>query len=350
MLYNVKFLLFLCWLLFFSGCSDDSSSDLKLNVSSITKSDNQSNVCSLKLYSAAESGDIITVRNLLEQGTSADTPIKNGKTALHIAAEKNQPEICKLLLEAGASPRVGKQVGQNMYVGYDQNGMTPADYAVKHVQTLQVFLEHGVSIQSKGFMGCTLLHLAVQFNALDSIQYLIDKGLDVNAEVIFNGGMTKECIRPIDMVVSPEAVDLLIKAGAKVKVETGIRSPLHYAVKNNKYNVIDSLIAAGADVNARDKFQNTPLHYAALSGQSQPVLILIKAGAEIDAKNKDGLTPLFLAANGLQIEAFKTLIEAGADITAKDNKGRNIYQYIQGQNKLLEILENVTSSLHVSPK
>jgi ankyrin repeat protein len=83
----------------------------------------------------------------------------------------------------------------------------------------------------------------------------------------------------------------------------------------NSAKVISMLVAAGADVNARDADGNTPL----VEAESDEVArVLIKAGANPNARNSDGRTPLF---DHYFAEPKKALIEAGADVTIRDKYG-----------------------------
>ena len=87
-----------------------------------------------------------------------------------------------------------------------------------------------------------------------------------------------------------EVVEILINAGANVnaKNDTGM-SPLHNAVTKE---VVELLIAEGADVNAKNKHGGTPLHEAAASGHKEIVELLIAEGADVNAKDVNGYTPL----------------------------------------------------------
>ena len=71
--------------------------------------------------------------------------------------------------------------------------------------------------------------------------------------------------------------------------ETG-DTALHWAVWQDTAEIVQLLIAAGADVNARDEFGHTPLHSAAERGTAETTEALIAAGADITAKAEEGQT------------------------------------------------------------
>ena len=56
-------------------------------------------------------------------------------------------------------------------------------------------------------------------------------------------------------------------------------------------------LAAGTDVNAKNKIGSTPLNYAALKGHEEIVELLIAEGADVNARDKDGKTPFDVASN-----------------------------------------------------
>ncbi len=55
------------------------------------------------------------------------------------------------------------------------------------------------------------------------------------------------------------------------------------------------LIAAGADLNARQKDGKTALHYAAQYGPAEALRLLLAAGADATLRDANGQTPLDLA-------------------------------------------------------
>jgi ankyrin repeat protein len=79
---------------------------------------------------------------------------------------------------------------------------------------------------------------------------------------------------------------------------------------------VRSLIAAGADLNARDMLGKTALHKAASAGYTEIAKDLIEAGAALEARDNLDRTPFHLAASWGHTEIAKALINAGADISA----------------------------------
>ena len=72
-------------------------------------------------------------------------------------------------------------------------------------------------------------------------------------------------------------------------------TPLHCATWKGHQNVVEVLLAHGADVNAHndnDHWGTTPLHAAAHGNQKAIAELLIAHGADIHATNLNGRTPL----------------------------------------------------------
>jgi ankyrin repeat protein len=90
------------------------------------------------------------------------------------------------------------------------------------------------------------------------------------------------------------------------------KSPLFYAAKFGHKEIVELLIAKGADVNPKDDDGYT-LKNAASEGHKEIVELLIANGADVNAYPKGGSTPLMNAANK---EIAELLIDNGADVNA----------------------------------
>ena len=134
-----------------------------------------------------------------------------------------------------------------------------------------------------------------------------------------------------------EAISDLLAAGADLEArnQNGL-TPLHYAAIGGDFEVISTLLAAGADLEARDQDGLTPLHYAASGGSPEVITTLLAAGADLRAQAQVDVTPLHIAASGGSPEAITTLLAAGADPLARDMGGRRPIDWVGEDSSLYD--------------
>lgn len=95
-----------------------------------------------------------------------------------------------------------------------------------------------------------------------------------------------------------KAVRLLLDRGADVNAAARNPqrvAPLHAAVAGPTPDIVEILLEAGADPNARQESDYTALHEAASRGLDRIVRVLIAHGASKTAVNSEGKTPYDLA-------------------------------------------------------
>ncbi|MCC2646081.1 MAG: uncharacterized protein K0R02_146 [Rickettsiaceae bacterium] len=178
-------------------------------------------------------------------------------------------------------------------------------------------LEHGTPEQKDFSVSSFLeyeLEEAVISGNLDKVAYLIDdKGANVNF------GLEQTPTRPLIWHALENSdfsmMKLLLDKGAiyDFAIETGSKL-IEYAL--NKPEALKLLIDAGANVNALGNFEE-PIIFTSLYRNLEAFKLLIQSGANKNAIDKFGAKLIFTALNQ-NFEAFKFLIESGADKNTVD--------------------------------
>ena len=108
---------------------------------------------------------------------------------------------------------------------------------------------------------------------------------------------------------------------AKTRNQDG-ETPLHLAAGARRREIVDFLIAQGADPQAKNNDGQNPLLYAAYGGSREIVMALIDRGADFKYQDVRGMTPLHFAAREGRPEAVSVLLEKGAPRDLKNQNGQ----------------------------
>ena len=128
-----------------------------------------------------------------------------------------------------------------------------------------------------------------------------------------------------------------------------LNSQFNDAVKAGNIPEMESLVAAGADVNNREA-THAPLVWAASSNKPEAVLWLLEHGAEVDGRDPASKwTPLMSAAHGGYLEVAQILMDHGANpnLADKNNKSPIAYARQQGKQAVLTLLTNSPDEVSV---
>jgi len=110
--------------------------------------------------------------------------------------------------------------------------------------------------------------------------------------------------------------------GACCRVEP--ETPLAMAAAADDVSAVRALAAAGAPLEAEDRFGHTPLLWACRHGATAAALALLDLGAQLehaDGRQGFGWTPLVTAIHTGHLGTARALLARGADVNARGSNG-----------------------------
>jgi ankyrin repeat protein len=157
-----------------------------------------------------------------------------------------------------------------------------------------------------------------------------------------------------------DIVELLVANGADINYanRNGLTA-LHAASYGNHLDVVKFLLEKGADINAIERKGKTPLYYAAITDAADTAQFLIANNADVNARGERGWPPIFAAAENNSVNVAKQLIEQGAEINIKTETehyspllSASYYNSVEMVELLLDVGADTTaqlSSFHRGP-
>jgi ankyrin repeat protein len=188
---------------------------------------------------AVRNSDADEVQSLLTKGHDPGAPDGDGNRPLHYAVANGNLEIAKMLLAAGADPN-GRGYGDD----------TPLMRA-RTVKMGRLLIDNGADVAAVDKDGMTPLMHACNLDVTRLVKRLLELGVDVNAKS---------------------------RIGATALIY-GVYSRCMSMEKPKKRDIVDLLLAAGADINHKDKKKMTALKIAQQCKSEAYETYLIKKGA-----------------------------------------------------------------------
>jgi hypothetical protein len=231
------------------------------------------------LSKAVNSGNLNQVKRILET-----TDASKKDVALMLAAMKGKTEIAKAMLEMGANPNVAAP-----------SKATPLGLGIGYPAIVKILLQHGANPNQvvDENDNTPLVHAIIQ-NKIPSIMFLLQAGADVNhinrkganpLVLAFQNHMHEIGIKLLDLGANPNTL------------AEGISS-LQFACASDPISIplIKKLLEKGADINyVEPEAGKTALHFAAYSQKKEVIELLLEAGANTEARDAYGHTPEYYA-------------------------------------------------------
>lgn len=216
----------------------------------------------------------------------------------------------------------------------------------------------GVDFEAKGNIEgrtWTLAHYAVFLGDIEILKTLKDRGVDF--EIKDNEGRT------VAHWAAIQGHSEVLKLGVNLEArDISGRTPAHYAAKEGHLEVLitikdlalvrltkdlggfhffsGKLFPSGMGFEARDHQGRTPIHWAAKQGRYEILRYFGHQGVSLEARDIRGETPVFAAY--IDLGSLMTLKDLGADLKTK-NKWQNTVAHMsatEGDPEILKFLKN----------
>lgn len=244
----------------------------------------------------------------------------DGRTPLLNAAKEGKVELCKTLLEAGASPNATDKNGYNalhLAAETDKHEVIPLFAEYKYL------LKAEANISNKRW---TPLMVGASNGNSKVCEALLAMGADPNAIDIHCCNVFHIAAKKGKHEVIP--VFSTYKQLLNSKDSTGLTPLILAAWTASSKETCKALLVAGADPTILDDMRGgIVLHWVALNGNHELIPIFAPYKQLFNAKDKKDITPLMCAINEGHLKACEALLLAGADPSITDKRGKNCFAF-----------------------
>ncbi|XP_053594131.1 putative ankyrin repeat protein RF_0381 [Microplitis demolitor] len=302
---------------------------------------------STPLHAAVKNKNASVVQQLLDKGANPNAQDVLGKTPLRYAIESNDIKMVDLLIPYSdinladnydqtpvyiavkkgyldlAKHLLAHQATANCISNYRcEKHHTPLHAAVNNGQAdlVNLLIAHKANIEARNANNMTSLHIAIDQNSLEIAECLLAAGADVNAVCRLNCRENCSALCLAAMNGNDDMVQLLLAHGADINAKKSSSIvPLHAAVRKEHLATVECLLALGADIHKRGVDRCTVLHTATCNKSIEVAEFLISKGASVNGRDINGVTPLHMAVLENNLGLVEFLLEHDADINATGN-------------------------------
>ena len=231
-------------------------------------------------------------------------------TPLHLAVWHGQDAaVIETLLELGADPNARTNWANE----------TPL-HGAENPAAVHALLRAGADVDAAGRGGYTPLYAAVgDFDPKS--EEVINALLAAGADPLYWVWGGDPWMTPLQNADDPVVVELLQSAVRAAGQDCDLWNTKRFFQAATPESVTDCL-GGGSNPREADDLGRTPLHLAvALSHNPSVVQLLVDAGAELEARDRHGSTPLHSAISNTNLSVIRALLDVGADVEARDRRG-----------------------------
>ncbi|XP_057328920.1 putative ankyrin repeat protein RF_0381 [Microplitis mediator] len=269
-----------------------------------------------QLHVAVKAGDIELVKKIMRTGVDVNAPGEDSNTALHLAVDNELLPAIKCLVEYGANISA-KNKSDDPYLRWE----TPLHIAVRRdrLDILELLFTTEINVQELMKNYDTNLRHAVERKNFKLINSLAGNSnynnYNSSIKEVFKNFSMQQLSK---MGYGEDLIALLFGKYADINVRNkSDQTLLFLAVTNKNVKMIKYLLDNGADINAVNCGDFIPgwtaLHAAAEACYEDVVKILLDHQfCDVNVKTDDNITPLHIAASKNNLTIVKMLLEKNA--------------------------------------
>lgn len=292
------------------------------------------------LHAALAAGNFELALQLLDRGARpTKSPIAGvGDSAAILALKSRRTDLIERMLQAGAVPTFGDQPLHWLVDQHDAALLRRILQTLREQKSPLNPLPRWLEEPDAGDR--TPLWLAAQSGWKEGVEILLAAGAGTDPKVYSGRKLIEDAVQhpevmvllngrpsaPDNQLAGAVAVAMIVRGDPALEtlpIDSAVlryadlrgSTVLHRACWHKRIGFVRRLIAAGANLDAKNSVGSTPLQFSANMGQVEIAALLIAAGAKVNLANSDGTTPLHWAAISGDPATIRCLLKAGADPT-----------------------------------
>ncbi len=240
---------------------------------------------------------------IASQGFSQEifTAITQGKT-----------EMVKQLIEADV----------NLVLKKNRRGFSPIHFAANfnQLEITKILIENGADFNELGPFGRQPIHWAAASRSDEVLKYLHQLGADLNCKDETNK-------TPLYLAVTrvrKNNVDYILSQNPEIymKGRTGFEL-LYFAIAGNYTPIIDQFLKADFDLQNVAEDGSSLMLAAAQSGSPEMITKFYNLGLDLNQRNDFGEAPIHISITQKNLDVLEKLLELGADVNLTNFVGQN---------------------------
>ncbi len=301
---------------------------------------NDSKIDDLDMYELASHtiryGSLEILKYFLENGLDINSKDEEGYSLLHDAVFYDRLKMAEFLVKSGLDVNYHSTSGRSIFAMTAHSSVKMLEFLInngliidkekedkiassalfyRNPEMAEYFINKGYKFDKTILKRQKYLLELIQYQDTETIKYLIKKRLDIETKIFIYGNKAT-LLHVAVMIEANEVVDFLLAAGANANARNTNNEPLvSHAISIGDLHVIEALYDNGANIDEKiDNYDQTPLLLALRLKRIKIIKILIEKGADVNAVGRGGNTALHVAAQRGYLNALKDMVNKGGNV------------------------------------